>query len=88
MGYTTMKTPSLNKGLAFTNAEREALGLKGLLPPATHTLVRETCARTYVKHMIQVRNAPSFPYPLSAFPQGIATVPSSAVFPATTIQAD
>lgn len=40
MGYTTMKTPSLNKGLGFTNPERDALGLRGLLPPATLTLVR------------------------------------------------
>nr|AIT70132.1 malic enzyme [Colpomenia sinuosa] len=37
-GYTTLKTPSLNKGLGFTDAERETLGLKGLLPPATLTL--------------------------------------------------
>nr|AIT70137.1 malic enzyme [Saccharina japonica] len=34
-GYTTMKTPHQNKGLGFTMVEREALGLKGLLPPAT-----------------------------------------------------
>lgn len=39
-GYTTMKTPSLNKGLGFTNSERDTLGLRGLLPPATLTLVR------------------------------------------------
>nr|AIT70122.1 malic enzyme [Desmarestia viridis] len=37
-GYTTMKTPSLNKGLGFSKVERETLGLKGLLPPATLTL--------------------------------------------------
>lgn len=36
-----MKTPSLNKGLGFTNSERDTLGLRGLLPPATLTLVRE-----------------------------------------------
>lgn len=35
-----MKTPSLNKGLGFSKVERETLGLKGLLPPATLTLVR------------------------------------------------
>lgn len=34
-----MKTPSLNKGLGFSKVERETLGLKGLLPPATLTLV-------------------------------------------------
>lgn len=38
-GYTTMKTPHRNKGLGFTMAEREAFGLKGLLPPATLQLV-------------------------------------------------
>ncbi|CAM9994512.1 unnamed protein product [Ectocarpus sp. 6 AP-2014] len=37
-GYTTLKTPSQNKGLGFTDAERETLGLRGLLPPATLTL--------------------------------------------------
>nr|AIT70121.1 malic enzyme [Sargassum integerrimum] len=37
-GYRVLKTPSLNKGLGFTSAERETMGLKGLLPPATLTL--------------------------------------------------
>nr|AIT70131.1 malic enzyme [Dictyopteris undulata] len=37
-GYRIMKTPSLNKGLAFTEMEREELGLKGLIPSATMTL--------------------------------------------------
>lgn len=40
-GYRVLKTPSLNKGLGFTSAERQAMGLKGLLPPATLTLVSD-----------------------------------------------
>lgn len=43
-GYRIMKTPSLNKGLAFTEREREKFGLKGLVPSATMTLVRAVFA--------------------------------------------
>jgi len=32
-GVTLLKNPELNKGTAFSAAERDALGLKGLLPP-------------------------------------------------------
>ena len=36
-GMTLLHDPLLNKGTAFTEAERDALGLRGLLPPHVHT---------------------------------------------------
>src|SRR5205085_11970602 len=37
-GMAVLTTPLLNKGSAFTQEEREALGLNGLLPPVISTL--------------------------------------------------
>ncbi len=37
-GEALLHDPLLNKGTAFTDAERDALGLRGLLPPHVHTL--------------------------------------------------
>jgi malate dehydrogenase (oxaloacetate-decarboxylating)(NADP+) len=36
-GMDLLHNPLLNKGTAFTEMEREALGLRGLLPPHVHT---------------------------------------------------
>lgn len=32
-GYEVLHDPALNKGTAFTVAERKALGIEGLVPP-------------------------------------------------------
>ena len=37
-GQALLRDPLLNKGTAFTEAEREALRLRGLLPPYVHTM--------------------------------------------------
>ena len=36
-GMALLQDPLLNKGTAFTEEERDALGLRGLLPPHVHT---------------------------------------------------
>ena len=36
-GLSLLRDPLLNKGTAFGHAERQALGLRGLLPPHVHT---------------------------------------------------
>ena len=41
-GMTLLQDPMLNKGTAFTEAERDALGLRGLLPPHVHTIEEQT----------------------------------------------
>jgi malate dehydrogenase (oxaloacetate-decarboxylating)(NADP+) len=44
-GYALLHNPRLNKGTAFTEAERRAHGLEGLLPPATATIELQVARR-------------------------------------------
>jgi len=41
-GVDVLQTPLLNKGTAFTEAERKAFGLDGLLPPVIETLDQQS----------------------------------------------
>ena len=45
-GMDLLDTPTLNKGTAFTEEERTAFGLQGLLPPQVETL-DEQAVRAY-----------------------------------------
>jgi malate dehydrogenase (oxaloacetate-decarboxylating)(NADP+) len=44
-GYDLLRNPRLNKGTAFTQEERRAFGLEGLLPPAVTTLALQVARR-------------------------------------------
>jgi malate dehydrogenase (oxaloacetate-decarboxylating)(NADP+) len=44
-GYGLLHNPRLNKGTAFTEAERRAWGLEGLLPPAVTTMALQVARR-------------------------------------------
>jgi malate dehydrogenase (oxaloacetate-decarboxylating)(NADP+) len=44
-GYELLRNPRLNKGTAFSAAERRELGLEGLLPPAVSTLDLQVARR-------------------------------------------
>jgi malate dehydrogenase (oxaloacetate-decarboxylating)(NADP+) len=44
-GYNRLHNPRLNKGTAFTEAERRAYGLEGLLPPAVSTIELQIARR-------------------------------------------
>jgi malate dehydrogenase (oxaloacetate-decarboxylating) len=47
-GYDLINTPLLNKGTAFTEAERDIFGLHGLLPPHVGTLDEQVARRLKV----------------------------------------
>jgi malate dehydrogenase (oxaloacetate-decarboxylating)(NADP+) len=44
-GYDFLRNPRLNKGTAFTQAERRAYGLEGLLPPAVTNIELQAARR-------------------------------------------
>src|SRR5262249_19264867 len=44
-GYDLLRDPRLNKGTAFTEAERRAFRLEGLLPPAVTTMALQVARR-------------------------------------------
>src|SRR5205085_10656252 len=48
-GLDVLNSPLLNKGTAFTAEEREALGLRGLLPPDISTLAIQV-KRAYIQY--------------------------------------
>jgi len=50
-GFLLLRLPLLNKGTAFTEEERRALGLEGLLPPHVHTL-EEQKERVYRRYRL------------------------------------
>nr|AIT70125.1 malic enzyme [Sargassum vachellianum] len=73
-GYRVIKTPSLNKGLGFTTAERETMGLKGLLPPAMLTLEAQ------VELTIQEMRRKSTPLEKYVFLQSLQDVHSTLYY--------
>ena len=48
-GIDLLRDPLLNKGTAFTREERDALGLRGLLPP--HVLTQDEQARRIMTNL-------------------------------------
>jgi malate dehydrogenase (oxaloacetate-decarboxylating)(NADP+) len=44
-GYDLLRNPRLNKGTAFSLAERRARGLEGLLPPTVTTIQLQVARR-------------------------------------------
>ena len=55
-GYLVLECPMFNKGSAFTEEERDELGLRGLLPPHVATM-EEQLARTYANYQQKTHRA-------------------------------
>ncbi len=60
-GNRILKSPRLNKGVAFSLEERQSLGLNGLLPPAVLTL-EEQVERSYVQFKDQSDDLSKYVY--------------------------
>ena len=45
-GIRLVETPAINKSTAFTDAERAAFGLEGLLPPSIETIEQQAATYT------------------------------------------
>jgi malate dehydrogenase (oxaloacetate-decarboxylating) len=59
--YTLLATPLLNKGVAFTDAERDEFGLHGLLPPYVAT-IDEQRKRSYTAFQAKSTNLGKYTY--------------------------
>ncbi len=53
-GFAVLQDPTLNRGTAFTERERDALGLRGLLPP--HVLSQKEQAERVIIYLRQLPN--------------------------------
>ena len=60
-GMNLLNNPVLNKGTAFTEAEREAFGLHGLLPPIVESLDQQ-CVRAYEAYALKQNNLERYIY--------------------------
>ncbi|KAF3781016.1 NADP-dependent malic enzyme [Nymphaea thermarum] len=63
IGYSLLRDPHFNKGLAFTEKERDAHYLRGLLPP--NSLTQELQARLFEKKVMQ--NLRQYQVPLQRY---------------------
>ncbi len=60
-GSAVLATPTINRGTAFTHAERETLGLKGLLPTGVSTLEGQL-RRVYQQYLEQANDLRKWVY--------------------------
>ena len=60
-GMNLLNNPVLNKGTAFTETEREAFGLRGLLPPIVESLDQQ-CVRAYEAYALKQNNLERYIY--------------------------
>ena len=74
-GQAILRDPLLNKGTAFTEAERRALGLHGLLPPRVFT-IEEQVERVMENYRVKTSDLERYIYLIGlAGPQRDALLP-------------